>query len=480
MATTDYNNIEESKSSIHTVGGNEIVNVCVGQAGISMGNEFYSTIMSEHKIDNQGKFIGNKDADQLLMSKSNCFFKYRYKYNHYAPRCLFFDLECKSIDSVRSSFIGSLIDYENFVYSGCGGGVVNWAKGHYTEGAEIIDACMESVRNEAEICDNLQGFMLFHSICGGTGGGLGTLLLLKIRDNWPAQQTYAYSVFPSKTGHGNINNNFEIYNSVLSIHQLLENTDLNFQLDNGKILNQICAKKCNLKQPTYDDINWIISLLISGATSSFRFISEPNLCSTMIGLHHYHVPFPRLHFLSISNSPYFGKIKYKYNDKIDEILNNTLDIKDTSDIDIEKGKILSLNTFYRGNDENALNKMNEYNKKNEEKIGDDFVEWLPGCCSSCYVLDGNNKCYEKYTPLLITSLIHSTGMRFNWKWISKEYKKMYQRKAFLHWYKGEGMDEMEFVEAERNLRDTCDEYKVKEELITRLDNEDEEQHDEDD
>merc|ERR1711862_901340 len=30
---------------------------------------------------------------------------------------------------------------------------------------------------------------------------------------------------------------------------------------------------------------------------------------------------------------------------------------------------------------------------------------------------------------------------------------MFRRKAFLHWYTGEGMDEMEFTEAESNMTD---------------------------
>ena len=33
----------------------------------------------------------------------------------------------------------------------------NWAKGHYTEGAELIDSVLDVVRKEAESCDCLQG-----------------------------------------------------------------------------------------------------------------------------------------------------------------------------------------------------------------------------------------------------------------------------------------------------------------------------------
>ncbi len=35
---------------------------------------------------------------------------------------------------------------------------------------------------------------------------------------------------------------------------------------------------------------------------------------------------------------------------------------------------------------------------------------------------------------------------------------MFRRKAFLHWYTGEGMDENEFTEAESNMHDLISEY----------------------
>lgn len=38
---------------------------------------------------------------------------------------------------------------------------------------------------------------------------------------------------------------------------------------------------------------------------------------------------------------------------------------------------------------------------------------------------------------------------------------MFRRKAFLHWYTGEGMDEMEFTEAESNMNDLVSEYQVR-------------------
>ena len=42
--------------------------------------------------------------------------------------------------------------------------------------------------------------------------------------------------------------------------------------------------------------------------------------------------------------------------------------------------------------------------------------------------------------------------------LSDQFSAMYRRKSFLHWYKREGMDEMEFQEAESDLNDLVQEY----------------------
>ena len=60
------------------------------------------------------------------------------------------------MDSVRSGPYGQIFRPDNFVFGQTGAGN-NWAKGHYTEGAELIDSVLDVVRKEAEGCDCLQG-----------------------------------------------------------------------------------------------------------------------------------------------------------------------------------------------------------------------------------------------------------------------------------------------------------------------------------
>jgi hypothetical protein len=60
-------------------------------------------------------------------------------------------------------FLFSLVGPDNIVFGQSGAGN-NWAKGHYTEGAELVDSVLDVVRKEAESCDALQGFQLTHSL----------------------------------------------------------------------------------------------------------------------------------------------------------------------------------------------------------------------------------------------------------------------------------------------------------------------------
>jgi tubulin beta len=60
--------------------------------------------------------------------------------------------------------------------------------------------------------------------------------------------------------------------------------------------------------------------------------------------------------------------------------------------------------------------------------------------------------------LICLFLGNSTAIQELFKRVSEQFTAMFRRKAFLHWYTGEGMDEMEFTEAESNMNDLVSEY----------------------
>lgn len=114
----------------------------------------------------------------------------------YVPRAILLDLEPGTMDSVRSGPFGALFRPDNFVFGQTGAGN-NWAKGHYTEGAELVDTVLDVIRKECEGCECLQGFQMTHSLGGGTGAGMGTLLISKIREEYPDRIMTTFSVMPS-------------------------------------------------------------------------------------------------------------------------------------------------------------------------------------------------------------------------------------------------------------------------------------------
>lgn len=93
-------------------------------------------------------------------------------------------------------FLSFLTTFVPF-HAGQSGAGNNWAKGHYTEGRELVDSVMDTLRKEAEDCDLLQGFQLKHSLGGGTGSGMGTLLLSKIYEEYPERIMNTFSIMPS-------------------------------------------------------------------------------------------------------------------------------------------------------------------------------------------------------------------------------------------------------------------------------------------
>merc|ERR1712045_69769 len=99
---------------------------------------------------------------------------------------------------------------------------------------------------ESESSDCLQGFQLTHSLGGGTGSGMGTLLISKIKEEYPDRIMNSYSVVPSPKVSDTV---VEPYNATLSVHQLVENTDETYCIDN-EALYDICFRTLKLTTPT--------------------------------------------------------------------------------------------------------------------------------------------------------------------------------------------------------------------------------------
>ena len=72
-----------------------------------------------------------------------------------------------------------------------------YLQGHYTIGKEIVDLCLDRIRKLADNCTGLQGFLVFNAVGGGTGSGLGSLLLERLSVDYGKKSKLGFTVYPS-------------------------------------------------------------------------------------------------------------------------------------------------------------------------------------------------------------------------------------------------------------------------------------------
>jgi tubulin beta len=330
--------------------------------------------------------------------------------------------------------------------SGQTGGFSNFAKGFWSEGSELIDAVMDKVRAEAEGCDCLQSFQICHSLGGGTGAGLGALLVSKVREEYPVLIAI-YSVFPSSRVSDTV---VEPYNATLAVHQLSEDSDMTVVLDN-EALHDISTRSLGLPRPTYGDLNHLVSLVMTGVTASMRFSGQLN--SDMRELAVNLIPFPRLHFLMTSFAPVLSPRDEVYGSlNVRELTLQAFDGKRMMcAAHPHQGRYLTCAASFRGavSSKEAEEQLWELTSKHSTL----FTEWIPNSIqtSICPVA-------TKDLKTSLTLLANSTSVKEVFRRISKQFTTMFRRKAFLHWYTEEGMDEAEFREARNDMDDIASEY----------------------
>ncbi|XP_070985773.1 tubulin beta-3 chain [Oncorhynchus clarkii lewisi] len=428
----------------------EIVHLQAGQCGNQIGAKFWEVISDEHGISPTGNYEGDSP---LQLERISVYYN-EASSSKYVPRAILVDLEPGTMDSVRSGTYGQLFRPDNFIFGQSGAGN-NWAKGHYTEGAELVDSVLDVVRKECENCDCLQGFQLTHSLGGGTGSGMGTLLISKIREEYPDRIMNTFSVVPSPKVSDTV---VEPYNATLSIHQLLENTDETYCIDN-EALYDICFRTLKLPTPTYGDLNHLVSATMSGVTTSFRFPGQLNADLRKLAVNM--VPFPRLHFFMPGFAPLTARGSACYNAlSVPELTQQLFDAKNMmAACDPRHGRYLTVAMVFRG--QMSMKEVDEQMLAIQSKNSSYFVEWIPNNVkvAVCNIPPRGLK-------MSATFIGNNTAIQELFKRISEQFTAMFRRKAFLHWYTGEGMDEMEFTEAESNMNDLVSEYQQYQDATT--------------
>nr|XP_055121020.1 tubulin beta-1 chain isoform X6 [Symphalangus syndactylus] len=339
----------------------EIVHIQIGQCGNQIGAKFWEMIGEEHGIDLAGS---DRGASALQLERISVYYNEAYS-RKYVPRAVLVDLEPGTMDSIRSSKLGALFQPDSFVHGNSGAGN-NWAKGHYTEGAELIENVLEMVRHESESCDCLQGFQI-------------------------------------------------------------------------------------LTTPTYGDLNHLVSLTMSGITTSLRFPGQLNADLRKLAVNM--VPFPRLHFFMPGFAPLTAQGSQQYRAlSVAELTQQMFDARNTmAACDPRRGRYLTVACIFRG--KMSTKEVDQQLLSVQTRNSSCFVEWIPNNVKVA-VCD----IPPQGLSMAATFIGNNTAIQEIFNRVSEHFSAMFKRKAFVHWYTSEGMDIEEFGEAESNIHDLVSEY----------------------
>ena len=137
--------------------------------------------------------------------------------------------------------------HPEFLLAGKEDAANNFARGHYTVGKEIIDKVSDRLRKLVDNCSNVQGFVVNHSVGGGTGSGLGALILERLAVDFRKKSKLGFEIYPSPNMSTCV---VEPYNALLTTHWLLDHTEVSVLLDNEAIYD-ICQKQLSIPRPSY-------------------------------------------------------------------------------------------------------------------------------------------------------------------------------------------------------------------------------------
>jgi len=339
----------------------------------------------EHGIQPDGQMPSDKtigggdDAFNTFFSETGA--------GKHVPRTVFVDLEPTVVDEVRTGTYRQLFHPEQLI-SGKEDAANNFARGHYTIGKEIVDLCLDRLRKLADNCTGLQGFLVYNACGGGTGSGLGCLMLERLSVDYGKKSKLSFTVWSCPQVATAV---VEPYNTVLCVHSLLEHTDVTVMLDN-EALYDICRRNLDIERPTYTNLNRLLAQIISSLTASLRFDGALNVDVTEFQTNL--VPYPRIHFMLSSYAP-----------------------------------IISAEKAYH------------------EQLS--VAEITNSCFEPAAMMAKCDPRHGKYMACCMIS--NTTAIAEVFSRIDHKFDLMYSKRAFVHWYVGEGMEEGEFSEAREDL-----------------------------
>nr|GMD12738.1 tubulin beta-4 chain [Ipomoea batatas] len=221
-------------------------------------------------------------------------------------------------------------------------------------------------------------------------------------------------------------------------------------LDN-EALYDICFRTLKVTTPSFGDLNHLISATMNGVTCCLRFPGQLNSDLRKLTVQLDSLPSFALLYGGVCSS-HFSRIQQYRALTVPELTQQMWDAKNMMcAADPRHGRYLTTSAMFRG--KMSTKEVDEQMINVQNKNSSYFLEWIPNNVKSS-VCD----IPPRGLSMASTFVGNSTSIQEMFRRVSEQFTAMFKRKAFLHWYTSEGMDEMEFTEAESNMNDLVSEY----------------------
>ncbi|KAG5448889.1 Tubulin alpha chain [Clonorchis sinensis] len=424
----------------------ECISLHIGQSGVQIGNACWELYCLEHGLKPDGLLPKEYNTLNVHDESFQTFFS-ETKSGKFVPRSAYIDLEPSVVDEVRTGAYRQLF-HPTTLITGKEDAANNYARGQYTLGKEIIELVLDRIRQLADLCEGLKAFLIFHSFGGGTGSGFTSLLMERICVDYGKISKLEFAVHPSPHISTAV---VEPYNAILNTHTTLELSDCAFMVDN-EALYRVLRDKLEVDRPSYTNVNRLLGQVVSSITAALRFEGPLNV--DIMEFQTNLVPYPRIHYPLAVYAPTASTERACHEPmSVAEITNTCFEPSNQLVLcDPRRGKYMSCCLLYRGDVTPKDVNLAIANVKASRVI--QFVDWCPTGfkvginCQPPTVIPGGDLAK---VPRAVCMLSNTTAVAECWARIDHKFDLMYTKRAFVHWFVGEGMEEGEFSEAREDL-----------------------------
>ncbi|ODV76987.1 gamma-tubulin [Suhomyces tanzawaensis NRRL Y-17324] len=426
----------------------ETITLQVGQCGNQVALQYWNQLAAEHGIQADGLPLaypddpssrfqsGNTDhvasQGQSREDRPELFFTLSDS-NKYTPKAVLVDLEPSVIHKATNAL--PMFNPRNVHLSEHGSGAANnWQQG-YSYGLQYQEELLNLIDREVDKCENVSNFQLFHSVAGGTGAGVGSLLLELLSDRFGSKKLInTFLIFPSNEKTSDVV--VQPYNTVLTLKRLIDYADSTFVFHNDALnsienllFNTGGSRNSIDGQAAFEGANKIIAYVAATISNPLRFpnymhTSHESIYSTL-------VPTPDLKFLTTSVAPFTSQVsRQSYTNEYEiilELLNDRYKLNRVT----EPIKYISVLNYLIGNNLNQ-EEIRKGTTKVQQRLN--FVPWTPSsvqCVNGRKSLFGNNSATKGLTGIQISNNTSIVGVFTK---ILKQYDLLAKREAYINSY----------------------------------------------